>query len=292
MKKIMKLLTITLLLTLFSGCFRGRPSYRSYRIFKDTPAWELAKAVESNNLGKIERLILEDSLDINYQDPVYHQTVLNTAAMNMSKPLFRTRMETIKKLLELGADPNIYADQDGDHSNAVTIACSGDMADLLSLLLQYGGDPNSVDISETCGEMTALMMAARLRLKDDYRCLRMLIEHGADLNARTSTYKGGVIEAAWNEYMSILILIQNGADPFTTIYPRSYLNQPLMSFPEYMRQDTQPLDSRKYKYKMVLKEWLKENGIFDYDTIPIPESVIEYAKEHFPDTWQEYLKVY
>lgn len=292
MKSITKLYIIVSVVALLSGCFRGKPSYRSYDIFDGTPGHELAKAVESNNLKKIEKLIIEDSVDINYQDPIYKQTVLTTATMNTSRSLFPTKLSTIEKLLELGADPNLYANWDGDRSNSVTIACSGDDADLLALLLKYGGDPNSVDKSDLCGELTALMLAARLRIHDDYRCLRMLIEHGADVNATTSSYRGGAIEAAWHEYMSILILIQNGADPFTTIYPKSYLNEPQMSFPEYMRYDTQPLDSKQYKYKMMLKKWLKDNDIFDYDTIPIPEEAIEDAKKYYPDTWEEYLKVY
>ncbi|WP_146527172.1 ankyrin repeat domain-containing protein [Novipirellula artificiosorum] len=47
-------------------------------------------------------------------------------------------IETIAKLIELGADVNFKADY-----TALQRACSGDQADAVALLLKYGADVNT-----------------------------------------------------------------------------------------------------------------------------------------------------
>jgi len=42
-----------------------------YRLFQQTPAWELAKAVEDENLEWIKKIVKEDSVDINFKEAKY-----------------------------------------------------------------------------------------------------------------------------------------------------------------------------------------------------------------------------
>ncbi|WP_317324104.1 hypothetical protein, partial [Leyella lascolaii] len=47
----------------------------------------------------------------------------------------------------------------------------------------------------------------------------------------------------------------------------------------------------KYYRKRKLIKFLKTKGI-DYNSVPIPDYIIDMAKEQYPSTWKEYLKKY
>ena len=52
-----------------------------------------------------------------------------------------------------------------------------------------------------------------------------------------------------------------------------------------------PLDSREYEFKLKVIEFLKEKGL-DYRETEIPEHALKLIKRKYPDTWEEYIKVY
>ncbi len=60
---------------------------------------------------------------------------------------------------------------------------------------------------------------------------------------------------------------------------------------EDLRRMMFDLDSEEYKLKMEIVEEFASQGV-DYYKEPIPEIVINKAKEDYPDIWEEYLKVY
>ena len=70
-------------------------------IFKNTPAWELAEAVDIENLSEIQSILANQSI-VNYQEPVFGTTVL-MRAINTEK------YQATKQLLESGANPNIIS---------------------------------------------------------------------------------------------------------------------------------------------------------------------------------------
>ena len=51
------------------------PGYR-FTNFENTKAWELAKAVQDEDVTNIERLVAENPKIINYQEPKYGNTLL------------------------------------------------------------------------------------------------------------------------------------------------------------------------------------------------------------------------
>ena len=55
---------------------------RDYRLFQNTPAWELAKAVEDENTKKIDKIVSENPEIINYQEYQYGNTLLMLTIMN------------------------------------------------------------------------------------------------------------------------------------------------------------------------------------------------------------------
>ena len=88
---------ILICLFLFFGCI-GQTG--QYELFKDTAVWELAKAVQKEDIEEIKRLVNQEKLNIDFQEEKFGNTLLILSVSNHQYTSFKT-------LLELGADPNI-----------------------------------------------------------------------------------------------------------------------------------------------------------------------------------------
>ena len=255
------------------------------RLFRSTPVWELAKAVNKENIKKINHLIKNKGVPIDFHEPRFDQTLL----------IWATRVgkeKAVEALLELGADPNL---QDHHGNNAIIIASdfsyySDDCCrtHLLKLMLKYGGDPNSVNfikLNKKGGEFgghTPLTRASGACLEK----VKLLVDAGADINF-VNEYGGGnpLREALVMQRANIVryLLIEKKADfrkeeKVTTIYGD------IIRIVFSLRGWTFPLDSEDYKIKMEIVEYLKEQGV-DYRSSPIPTDI----RMRFP---QEYLDRY
>lgn len=93
--------------------------------------------------------------------------------------IYHSPISFIRKLLELGADPNYESDA-GFPSLIATLSCGerGDMLEILELLLSYGGDVQQRGIND----YTPLHYAAGMQ---DETAIKLLFEYGADPKART-----------------------------------------------------------------------------------------------------------
>lgn len=60
---------------------------------------------------------------------------------------------------------------------------------------------------------------------------------------------------------------------------------------DMLREVLLPLNSKEYKQKMEVVEFLKQKGI-DYRKVQIPDFVIKEVKETYPKNWKEYLEKY
>ena len=92
--------------------------------------------------------------------------------------IYHSPFSFIRKLLELGADPN-YSDHAGFPSLIATLrADRPDRYEILELLLSFGADIQQ----HGHNDYTPLHYAASLQ---DVLAMELLLAHGADLNART-----------------------------------------------------------------------------------------------------------
>ena len=278
-------------LTLVYNSFTEPHEYLAsdYRIFKDTPAWDLAKAVRDADTAEIRYQILEKKIPVNYQEQKYGESMLSIST-------YQNNIKSVKKLLELGADPNLYVDTiNRSGQNPVIKACKSKKIsiEILKLLLDYGGNPNAVTKGVNGNNpyrITALETAASL---GGLEKVKMLMNYGADVNFTpdrdydTDPLKESLIGIA--DMKVALYLLEHGAK-FNKEYLNPYTNEK-ESIVDILRMKIFPLDSSDYFYKVKIIEFLKKNGI-DYYKTPVPDWIVDKIKIKYPNTWKEYIVKY
>ncbi|HVV53899.1 MAG TPA: hypothetical protein VHC47_01155, partial [Mucilaginibacter sp.] len=110
-----------------------------YRLFQNTIAWNLAKAVQDGDIDKIKNEIRRNKQLLKYAEPRLGHTLLQMAVMNRN-------YESVKILLALGASPNQQDTYLGNSAlmESVKIGGGGILhpdadTSYLKILLKYGG---------------------------------------------------------------------------------------------------------------------------------------------------------
>jgi len=256
---------------------------KDYPLFQNTPAWVLALAIAREDTTTIRNEINQNKSLLSYREPRYGEPLLTLAVGNL-------KYNSVKSLLELGADPNMQDLYYGDSPlmKAADIGINGVGADprFLKLLLKYGGDPNAVENGpEKHGKNSVLIIACG---SGDLDYVEILVDAGAKVNAVT-IYDETALNAAVNiagiidNPDMVIYLIRKGADYKRVLYktiPEGE-NKYITDAMRYWRFD---LGSDEYKKKMELVDFLKKNGM-DYRKTKIPE-------EYIPDYPKDYLDKY
>lgn len=271
-----------------------------FRLFQDTPAWDLAKAVDDEDVDEIRRQVLSLNVSVDYKEDKFGETLLMIAVRT-------NKTKSVKVLLELGADPNEPDDTiHGYGRNSVIYASefSTPNPQLLKLLLENGGNPNSIERGmqkDNVGNWEpARGFALFYAIFDSFEKVKILVEAGADVNMQTETHKGGSIYAAivCNRMDILLFLLEHGAD----CHRKFERFDPDLPSPTYytdllyeLRCCVYPLNSKEYKEKMKVIRLLKEKGM-NYWESPVPNVAISIIKKELsPMTdkeFQEYIKRY
>jgi len=185
------MIKIAALIVILSSCTikgtantQGKLLSSDYRLFKNTPAWPLAKAVENEDTSSIRKIITGHKVSVDYPDPVYGGTLLDIA-------VFNRKYSSVEVLLELGADPN---KQNAYNKTSALMTASRlggggyihPYADsrYLKILLKYGGDPNAVQDGDrmekrTRNYFTPLSLAC---ISGIFEYVQILVNAGADVN--------------------------------------------------------------------------------------------------------------
>jgi hypothetical protein len=270
-------------LFLYSGCFYKSENLLGgdIRLFKKTPIWTLAKAVEKEDIEKINYLIQEKNVPINFQETRFGNTVLLWAT-------YHGKVQSVETLLELGADPNVQDYYNGD--NAIMIASDASFYDetnwcnstLLRMMLKYGGDVNSAQQS---GELAEKGSAATPLTKASSVCLekvKLLVDAGADINYVGINGGGNPLGEALilgKVDIARYLLIEKKADYHMAEKLENIQNRP-MTVVYYLRFWVFSLDSEEYKIKMEIVNYMLQQGE-DYWAEPIPRDYLKkYPKEY------------
>ena len=105
----------------------------------------------------------------------------------------KSNVDCLKALLEMNADPNLT---DALNKTPLIWAIKRQHFDFVELLVQFGAKINSV---KSGGPFTALVFAA---MHGNTRILRFLLDHGADVHARTTDGSTALLFAARYEKTS------------------------------------------------------------------------------------------
>jgi ankyrin repeat protein len=272
----MRKLFVTIFLFCLASCYnqetlvdKSKLMGNDYRLFQSTPAWTLAKAVEEEDIHKIKEEVVQKKVAIDFQETQYGQTLLMLA-------IFNSEYNSVKTLLELGANPNLHDKFTGE--TPIIVAAKNDDPKFLKLLLEYKGDPNSIENvlyepkkKNNCERNSALTAAILPSAfgKKNLEKVKILVEAGADINFT----KKGIIQTAFGEaliqeQMDIaLYLVEKGADytkPITLFVGGSEN----VSVLYLLRSTVTELDSYQSQKKMELIAFLKSKGL-DYDKEPV-----------------------
>ena len=283
-----KIYIILLLTSIFMSCNGNLDKTKligaDIRLFKNTVAEKVSKAIVKGDTATIIKEI-NSGVPVNFQDEIYGNSLLMIAILHNNS-------SSIKCLLKLGADPNLYSDTTkhlGDNPVILSSFLTSSSPEILQLLIDYGGDPNSItrgvkkayngDLIPT--RMSAIEAASRRSLDK----VKILVRSGANFDILDDWESPGALNAALiHDKMDIVLyLLEHGAD-FTLPYMKyDYTKRPYEKY--YvdilfkLRQVFLPLNSENYMNKIKVIEFLKERGL-NYKESPIPENIVKRAKKN------------
>ena len=174
----MRIGAFVLLLIIFFSCqvHKEKMTGRNIRLWQDTPGWKLAKAVRSGDTIRINEILLRDSIDIDYREPIFGQSLLFWA-------IWHNKTEMVQFLLSKGADPNMHDYFNGQSPVVLASSAYGEDIEILRLLLKYGGDPNDcVSDSDSVTYMRSIETPLICAASDNIEKVELLIKAGADVN--------------------------------------------------------------------------------------------------------------
>lgn len=224
-----------------------------YRLFQDTPAWVLAKAVWDDDIDKIDEEVKKNPQVLNYQESKYGSTLLHLS-------IFNDNYRGFKELLKLGANPNIA---DSFHCSTPLITASENFEErtkYVEELIKYKANINYVECSQGKAEQktnrTALVAASRA---GHLKTVKFLVENGANINYKKGSNGSAISSAVLrSHYDIVLYLLEQGADCNQVLYEKGGAND---LHPVYMKtlekEDTKFKSSSEYSK---IKELLKEKG--------------------------------
>jgi len=271
------------------------------KIYKDTPAWELALAVKKQKTSKIEELVKEELQLLNYQDPKYGATLLMWA-VGMEK------YESAETLLKCGANPNISTKKYGETPLFKATGFSWIDNDAkkdpkyVKLLLSYGADQNKtyIGIDDSGQESVIEPGTSPLMntINGGIEKTKALVEAGANINYKTKSRNTAAIEAlsSWrNPEYAYYLIVEKRANVKESFFGIEWYSNEEPNEEFYpvgiLRYWVFDLDSQEYKMKMEIVDEFARQGV-DYWETPILESILEQIKKLYPKTWEEYIKKY
>ena len=240
-----------------------------FNLMKDTPVWELAKAVRDEDTDRIRELIQDKHLDVNYQErksPVA-TTLLHLAVGN-------DKLLSVEALLNNGARQNIR-DSGGSYPINYIVEMffpHKHRLEILKLLLDHGADPNAVAAAYKHGDTIPFQISKPLyEAVKDLECSKLLLKYGANMNERVGdneTY----IYGAWTH----LFFQWDDLEWDNNVFVAKYLIvDKQMPFPDTLFVDKNP--SGKL-FSLTSMELINKSKFKNQDKQKAKEEILAYLK--------------
>ncbi len=257
-------LSFFLLLFLFTAC-EDTLKHVNFEQFENTKAEKLADAVRNEDIEEIERIVKIDKVPVDFQEPEIGNTVLMVAVIAQKR-------NSIKKLLEMGANPNL-TDKKWSQS-AFQFACERFLdgkcdIELIDLLIKYGADvnlPKTYKHKNGIFYQTPLMLSVHCNvfIPDD-RLFYHLIKKGADIDKyevdESYCIVVSVAECDRLDLLKYLLLVKKAKIPaFADILNKGGKNEQKISLIDYLKSKKYDKWSENYKLKKEILQFLKQKG--------------------------------
>jgi uncharacterized protein len=224
--------------------------------FDDALTVSLCHAIEANDIAEIERLEAAGA-DVNAQGKGRMTPLLWSFPDN--------KLERFKKLLELGANPNVAFESDFNTRGGLSpgdsvthMACRTAFPGYFEAVFEHTGDANLKSAAKVAMGDSPLIEVISGRARDKKQKVKLLIEKHADLNQADNAGTTAAMHAAGRGMFDIaLVLIEAGADP--SVYQS---NQMLKLTHVLVRQERlleHSTATSKADYDRLV-EWLEKHG--------------------------------
>jgi ankyrin repeat protein len=199
-------------LSLNESTWHRRLKWRAEDYFSDPKVIDLCRAIEVNDLPKMDRLIAAGA-NVNEQ-----------GKGNMTPLLWAfpdNKLERFKRLLDHGADPNVIFQSDFGTAGQISpgesithLACDTNFPGYFEAVFDHGGNPNLVSTAALKPDDTPLFTVIKGSSSDKPEKIQLLVAKGADLNHMNGTWATPTIQAvSWGgQYDIALLLLKKGAD--------------------------------------------------------------------------------
>lgn len=254
------------LITTMANCqsVRYAPGY-DFKLFSNTPAYQLAKAVERQDTLAIVQAVSGDKSLIDYREAKFGQTVLTLALVN-------DMMLSAKKLLALGADPNIRNIYNSSPFLSVCTYASSleNPSQTLLLLIKNGANVNDTQIDTTKDQFdkrkefvsTALAM---LCVHGDLELVKILVENGAKLDTygknEHAILSTAVLTGKLDIIRYLMIDVKAPIPDYVIIRQPGTKNEKKMTITDFLNEkDYGNGSAEDEKLKKEILEYLKDQG--------------------------------
>jgi ankyrin repeat protein len=252
-----------IIICLFS-CQEGT-SELNFKQFKYTKAADLAVAVEDEDIVGIDRIVKIDKVKVDFQEPSIGNTLLSVAILTNKK-------NSIKKLLELGADPNIKDRK--FHESPFFLACSifkngGSDINLIKLLLAYNANINDEVISDpkiSYDYKTPLIISMEdFSVNPNNELFYFLLKMGADINQFKIDPSFCPVSYAINfdriDLLKVLIIDKKANIPdYTYIWNEGEKEEKRETLVECLKKKKYDINSKKDKLRNEILNFLFKKG--------------------------------
>lgn len=223
-----------------------------YRLFQNTSAWELSKAVVANDTVKLMELIKKNDSLINYQEPKFGKTLLFIA-------MWYNQVKVFNLLLSLGADPNIHSTYDG--TSPLIEACKYDLnKEFITILLKYGAKPDDIEVGvRREGNQTRYTPLIGAVMYGNINIVKTLVDSGANINYMNEFGQTALGQAVILRKLEVIFfLLQKGADFRIPMYKIVDENRPIFIDEALQKINPSP-KSDDYKIKMEIIYFLNNH---------------------------------
>ncbi|WP_167856323.1 ankyrin repeat domain-containing protein [Hymenobacter metallicola] len=224
------------------------------------PELPAAQAIYRGDAAALRRVVTTQRINLKYSSP-QGMTLLLFALANRQK-------ECVRELLALGADPNQVSMLNGQEMvQPVALVAGGDDPELVKILLDAKGNPNSKMHDAVAGDAPALFHAIDAQR---FATMRLLLDHGADINATDGLGNTPLLAlATFNQFEQVAYLLERGADFRKASHSGGTL--------AFIVQDHQLGDpqSEAYIWQQRVRRMLEERGV----QFPVPNPAVANGQQ-------------